>query len=270
MKKIRGYLTRLRALLRFTVQGNGSAHRVGSLTRFRIGVRLLYAELKLRRSSASTFGEQLFIVNAIFGIPPSIQGAIAEFGCFKGASSIALSIAANFTQRKLIVFDSFEGLPEPLEAVTNIHNAKIIPYKKGTYKGTLEEVRANISRYGHISVVEFVKGYFNETLPKRPQDDAYCAIFEDADLVSSVKDVLVYGWPKLALGGIFLCHEARDLEVAQLFFDSQLWSSTLRFPVPGLIGAGFGVPVDSDAFQDSHQLAGVFNFGSCLAYTYKR
>ena len=68
-------------------------------------------------------------------------------------------------------------------------------------------------------------------------------IFEDADLPSSVKDVLRWGWSKLQRGSVYYCHEARDLEVVSIFFDHAWWKSTLGVRAPGFVGSGVGLPL---------------------------
>ncbi|MEP6835792.1 MAG: TylF/MycF/NovP-related O-methyltransferase [Gemmatimonas sp.] len=269
MGKLGRFVARLVCLKRFVLKGNGGAYNVHRAERLAIGLRVFRAHRALRQQSASTLGEQLFLVNAILALPKDTPGEIAEFGCFKGASSVALSIAAKHTNRKLLVFDSFEGLPEPEHSVSNIHDGKTVGYEKGAYKGTLDEVRQNITQHGEIGITSFVVGFFNETLSVRPAHEKYCAIFEDADLVSSVRDVLTYAWPKLAANGVFLCHEARDLEVVQLFYDKHFWQSEFNSAAPGLVGAGFGVPTDAGAFNDRNQAQLVFNYGSHLGYVYK-
>lgn len=262
-------LSALRSVIRFSVFGNGHPYNISFLSRLKVAYQLLFAATRLRRNSATAFEEQLVLVNSIFAISPEDRGVLVEFGCYKGASSIALSIAAKFTGRKLIIFDSFEGLP-----VTdrNVHNfwGEAIDYKRGEFKGSFEEVRNNIERYGAIEVVEMVKGYFSDTLPNRPKNEIYSFIFEDADLVSSVKDVINFAWPRLSSGGRFFCHEARDLEVVQIFFDSKFWESSMGLTAPGLIGAGFGLPLIPGLCQDTDNGSIMFNFGSCLGYAVKR
>ena len=54
-----------------------------------------------------------------------------------GSSSVALSIFAKITGRKLIIYDSFEGLPEDMDDVGNRnypHLELTGTYKKGMYK----------------------------------------------------------------------------------------------------------------------------------------
>lgn len=145
----------------------------------------------------------------------------------------------------MIVFDSFEGLPEPVEKVHSIASGKVVEYTKGAYSGTLEEVRSLVEQYGEIDQVEFVKGFFCHTLPARPADERYALVFEDADLVESVRDVLQHAWPRLEPECIFFSHEALDLEVAKLFFSDDFWLKAHGCEAPGLVGVGLGLPIDA-------------------------
>ena len=88
---------------------------VSCVVRTRMVLRIFYAWLRNRRRSFSTLREQLTLAGAILRIPPEKEGVIAEFGCYKGISTVAMSIAAKYAGRRLLVFDSFEGLPAPVE-----------------------------------------------------------------------------------------------------------------------------------------------------------
>ena len=207
------------------------------------------------------------LVSSILEIPKGVPGAIAELGCYKGLASVALSIAAKYTGRKLLIFDSFEGLPEPEQPISHIADDAQLVYKKGDLAGSLAEVREVIEQYGEIESAEFVKGYFCDTLVKRPADEKYALVFEDADLVGSVKDVLRHAWPRLGDGCYFFSHEALDLEVVKLFFDERWWKEVHGISAPGLAGAGLGMPIDSGNWG-SVKMPGLR--GSCLAYCFKR
>ncbi len=159
--------------------------------------------------------------------------------------------------RKLIVFDSFSGLPEPADGestVFNLRQMSFVKYSKGDYYGGLDEIKKNVARYGKLDVCEFVQGYFQDTLPNR--DERYVLVFEDADLPSSVATALQYTWPRLHDGCKFFTQEAQDLEVATLFFDKEWWSRQLGSSPPGLVGAGIGLPLSMN--------------GSGLGYAVKR
>jgi hypothetical protein len=205
--------------------------------------------------SALMWGEHVALARAILDIPRSTQGAVGEFGCFKGLSTCTLSLACKMTNRRLVVFDSFQGLPKIGEHVHDFDEGTV-QYREGQFCGSLFEVRRNVSIYGAVDVCEFVSGFFADSLPHRPQDERFAFIFEDADLASSVKDVLRHAWKKLEPHCQFFTHEARDYEIARIFFDQQWWRDELGEEPPGLVGSGVGLPLS--------------RVGSGLAYTHRR
>lgn len=241
--------------------------RADCLTRANVVLRIFNTRRKNKGLSSSTFGEQLVLVDAILNIPPDKQGVVAEFGCFKGISTVAISIAAKYAGRRVVVFDSFEGLPEPKEIVHQMVSGAVIDYQKGAYAGTLEEVRSVVSKYGEVEQVEFVRGFFCDTLIIRPPEEKYVLIFEDADLIESVRDILEHAWPRLREGCIFFCHEALDLEVTKLFFNDAYWSKLHGQKSPGLAGVGMGLPIDWGKWG-TQEISG--RCGSSLAATIKR
>ena len=191
--------------------------------------------------SGSTFFEHVYIVNRLLQVPKTMAGSVAEFGCFKGFSTSSLSLACALTNRRLLVFDSFEGLPEPDQAVQHIETGAAVPYHQGQYKGALDEVKSNVTRFGDVSVCEFIPGYFENSLPRRPRDEKLVLIFEDADLPQSVRSVLCGAWKKLEPGCVFFSHEARDREVVDIFFDKKWWENAIGESAPGFVGSGAGM-----------------------------
>jgi hypothetical protein len=202
--------------------------------------------------AATMVGEHVTLAKALLSVPKQLEGCVAEFGCYKGLSTASLSLVCALTGRRLVVFDSFEGLPATNETIRHF-NGREIRYEGGLFAGTLAEVRANVTRYGDISVCEFVKGFFSATLPLRPPEE-YVMIFEDADLPSSVIDVLRHAWGRLQPGCRYFTHEARDREVVELFYHPALWQNP-QDVAPGLVGAGLGLPLGRE--------------GSCLGYCEK-
>lgn len=124
-----------------------------------------------------------------------ISGDVLECGCFKGFSSCCLSWVCNYLGKKLIIADSFEGLPDTGHSF----------YKKGDFAGSLNTVKENISTLGNINSVEFIKGYFNDSLKgfNRPLS----VLWMDVDLYESVMDVLENVFSCLAHNGVIFSHE---------------------------------------------------------------
>jgi len=215
-------------------------------------------KVHLRVVSATGITEQLAIISAILKL--KTPGVVVECGTYQGGSAIGLSLACALTGRKLYIFDSFEGLPEPASDDQHhaiVRDCQIATYEKGAWLGSLELVRGNIQKYGDLSVCSFVEGYFDQTLPRF--DEPVALAFCDVDLLESLKTCLRYLWPLMTDGGVFFSHEAHHYEIASLFYDRHWWSE-IGFQPPGLVGGGSGLGLSLQADG---------TFGSCLGYTMK-
>lgn len=133
-----------------------------------------------------------------------VPGDLIETGVWRGGACIfmrAMLAAHEVTDRKVWVADSFEGMPVP--------DGDSYPADEGwdltranTVLGVPEEhVRDHFDRYGLLDgQVEFLKGWFRDTLPAAPIDRlAYLRL--DGDLYESTMDALVHLYPKLSPGG---------------------------------------------------------------------
>lgn len=185
----------------------------------------------------------VIMATEILKIPPKTKGDIIECGCWKGASTAGLSLVCKIAKRKLIVADSFQGLPEDdKEVVHQYPHAKIFGYyKKGMYSAALDEVRENISKYGDISVCQFLPGFFNNSL--KSLKNPVVLAFLDVDLSSSMKDCIKYIWPKLIDNGYAYTDDSCDMEVVKVWFDNQWWQKNMKQLAPGYVGSGCGLPI---------------------------
>jgi len=183
------------------------------------------------------------LAREILSIPSDVKGDVVECGCWKGASTASLSLVCKAVGRKLIVCDSFEGLPDdaPDAAHRYTHLGMVTDYGPGMYSGRLDEVKDNIAKYGDISVCEFVKGFFSDTL--KTLNDPVAFAFLDVDLLTSMKDCVKYIWPLLAEGGLIYTDDSCDMEVVKLWFDERWWNETIGISAPGYVGSGCGLPL---------------------------
>ena len=85
-------------------------------------------------------------INAILATPRNVPGCLVEAGCFKGSSTAKFSLAARAAGRKLVVFDSFEGIPPHDEAHSTNIFGKPVSFPSGSYCGQLDEVESNVAR----------------------------------------------------------------------------------------------------------------------------
>ncbi len=225
----------------------------------KLGLALKMIRNNIRIESGSNFVEHLTMATAILRVPKDVDGCVVECGSFKGASATNLSLVARMCGRQVEVFDSFEGLPEPSAddaAHKLVHRGELHTYEAGSWAGTLEEVKENISAYGAIESCEFHVGFFDSTLPGFDKPCVF--VFADVDLRGSLEDCVCHLWPLLADGGHFFTHEATHMEIASLFFESELWKKLGSEP-PGLVGAGTGLGLIPRAG----------GFGSPLGYAVK-
>ncbi len=165
-----------------------------ALSRLWFIIRCLYISLRLE--SPHSQQEILAFTRMMLLAPP---GVIVEAGCFKGSSTAKFSLIAKRLNRTLVVFDSFQGIPENREDHKRDFSGNPICFAGGSYAGTIEEVVTNVDRYGHVDACRFVRGWFVDTMPtfKEPIAAAYL----DVDLVSSTQTCLKYLYPLIMPGG---------------------------------------------------------------------
>jgi hypothetical protein len=184
----------------------------------------------------------LVLAEAVLNV--KADGDIVECGCYAGASSAKLSIVAKIMGKRLIVCDSFEGLPTGGEAIVHTRRSTERAqkdWKGGDYSAGLERVRANIETFGEASVCSYVKGWYSETLNDQNLPPIISAAFTDVDLMSSAKECLLSLWPRLSHGGIFFSHDVPFIPVLQALYSKSVWNDELKSFPPIFFGAGYGI-----------------------------
>jgi hypothetical protein len=139
-------------------------------------------------------------------IADDVPGDFIETGVWRGGACILMRgilAAHGITDRTVWVADSFEGLPAPDEekypedSGANWNEAKELAV-------SLEEVRDTFDRYGLLDdKVQFLKGWFKDTLPAAPIEKLAIARL-DGDLYESTWDGLTNLYPKLSVGGYLI------------------------------------------------------------------
>lgn len=207
--------------------------------RILMGCRFVYNHWRVE--SATSWRAHLVMAMKLLETPPERQGVVVECGCWKGAATVNLSLACRATGRKLIVYDSFEGLPPPVEGDKVAERSFRNGFVPGVLLGTLEEVRDNVSRYGAIEACSFRKGWFNETLPGH--EEAIVLMLLDVDFCASLHDCLLNLWPRLVDQGILFLDEYTDMSYCAVFYSETYWARYFSSAPPGLIGVGTGIQV---------------------------
>jgi len=160
---------------------------------------------------------------AIFALKPDVTGSIVEAGAFKGGGTAKISLATKHAGRQLVVFDSFEGLPENTEE----HQKSVLGhsiegwFKAGNFNGSLDEVKQNVTTYGDISVCSFIKGWFEDTMPSFKQPIALAYL--DVDLASSTRTCLKNLYPLISPGGAIYSQDGDFPLVIEVFKNEKFW-----------------------------------------------
>ncbi len=184
--------------------------------------------------TGTSYKTALVMAVKLFELSPDVPGVVVECGTWKGGTAASLSLACRLVGRKLIICDSFEGLPSG-----DVLDREAGGYQPGDYHGTLDEVKANIAKYGDIHCCEFVKGWFSDTLPSL--DRQIVMAFLDVDLEASLNTCVLNLWPRLVNEGYVFIDEYVGTDYCALFYSERYWMEYLDRTPPGLIGAGSGL-----------------------------
>ena len=111
LRKVRAILYHCYFVFYFTINKAGREYRIGRLQKLRLATRILVNHSKT--ISFTTKIQHLVLVNEVLSVPKSFEGDVVECGCYNGSMTVSLSLACALTNRRLIICDSFEGLPHP-------------------------------------------------------------------------------------------------------------------------------------------------------------
>jgi O-methyltransferase len=137
-------------------------------------------------------------------IQANVPGDFIETGVWRGGACImmrAVLAAYGETGRKVICADSFRGIPPS--------NPDQYPADRGknwdSYRElaiTQKDVAEAFNKFGLLDQqVEFLEGWFKDTLPTLSPDRTFAVIRLDGDLYESTIQALEHLYPKLSPGG---------------------------------------------------------------------
>lgn len=200
--------------------------------RIAFGLRVVRCKHRIR--TGTSFKAALAMALKLFEMPPDVSGDVVECGTWKGGTGASLSLACRLVGRKLIICDSFEGLPD-----ADPRDREAGGYRPGDFCGALEEVRANITKYGDIGSCEFVRGWFKDTLPGLNRKIVLAYL--DVDYEASLNACILNLWPRLDDQGYVFIDEYTGPDYCALFYSERYWREHFNRTPPGLIGAGTGL-----------------------------
>lgn len=144
-------------------------------------------------------------------IREDIPGDLIETGVWRGGATIFMRgvLKAYGDQNRTVwVSDSFEGLPEPdktrFPKEAAFHDGRIMQQVYRRMAAALPQVRANFEAYGLLdSQVQFLKGWFKDTLPTAPIEKL-ALMRLDGDYYESTMDALTSLYDRLSCGGFVI------------------------------------------------------------------
>jgi len=169
-----------------------------------------------------------FSLCSIVKMQSNLEGEMAEVGVYRGGSSKL--ICELKSDRKLHLFDTFEGLPQTSESDTISKN---IYWKTAQFSGTsLESVKKYLEKYDNIF---FYKGKFPDTA-EHVKNSTFSFVHLDVDLYQSTLDCLQFFYPRLIKGGIILSHDYNADSVRKAFEDYFMKNKQQIFEIGGIQG----------------------------------
>lgn len=138
-----------------------------------------------------------------------VRGDFIETGVWRGGTVIFMKAALESLEedRRVFAADSFQGLPVPDPAYP-ADGAGPVLHDIDFLAVSQEEVRRNCDRYG-VGEVEFVEGWFKETLPKLQNEWALIRL--DGDYYESTIIALESLYPGLSAGGVVIVDDYHQL-----------------------------------------------------------
>lgn len=133
-------------------------------------------------------------------IEKQVNGLVAELGVYQGNFTKLLSDI--FTDRKLYLFDTFEGFSEKDIITERAHGYS--KAQEGRFKDT--NVNIVLEKLQKNQQVVVRKGYFPDTTTGL-QDDTYAFVSIDVDLYKPTYDGLNYFYDRLSKGGYIIIHD---------------------------------------------------------------
>jgi len=130
----------------------------------------------------------------------NIAGAVAELGVFKG--EFARCINTEFPDRKLYLFDTFEGFAEK-EADSEKYNGSCGDAFVSAFKNV--NLDAVISKMPYLDKIDIRQGFFPDTAKEIIDNFAFVSL--DVDFEDSTVKGLEFFYPRLSKGGYIFIHD---------------------------------------------------------------
>ena len=138
----------------------------------------------------------------------SLPGDICEFGIAQGATSALMANEIRDTDKRLWLFDSFEGLPRPTERdllIDDIFNLGSMEKYQGTMACGQDQVVGRLNSIEFpLGRVEIVAGFIEKSSKFAGLPTSVCFAYVDFDFYEPIKIALELLDARLAPGGVVI------------------------------------------------------------------
>lgn len=141
-------------------------------------------------------------------IKNEIAGDVVELGCYVGTTSVFLAKTLQKTDKKLYVYDSFEGLPEKsTEDDSPLGNQ----FKKGELSASKKQFIKNIKN-ANVAMPVIKKAWFSDLTPRDIPNKISFA-FLDGDYYESIRQSLLLVEKNMVPGSIMIVDDYSNEEL---------------------------------------------------------
>ena len=182
-----------------------------------------------------TQAEMLEVADRILRLAGRPGLTVVEAGSGKGGSTAKLSLVTRLAGGRLVVFDSFRGIPANREMHRNLWG-RPVEFRAGAFRGRLPSVRRVVARFGAPEVCEFRKGWFADTMPAFGGHVDVALL--DVDLLSSTCTCLVRLVPRLRPGGVVFTQDGHLQAVVEMLGNARFWRDEVGVDPPVIRGLG--------------------------------
>jgi O-methyltransferase len=173
-----------------------------------------------------------------------IPGDFVECGVWRGGASFLMADLlrqAQVRNRKVWLFDSFEGSPPPQE----MDGPAAIDYAQDTdsswyfdnCRASLRQVQRTAKQLGLTPYTEFVKGWFDQTLPAHRERIGPIAVLRiDGNWYASVRCCLDNLYDQVVSGGFVILHTYYTYDGEVIAAHEFLGERRLAYPIESVVG----------------------------------
>ena len=162
-----------------------------------------------RKELDGPLADEAFLLYSVAQAQTSVPGDYAEVGVYRGGSARIICEAKG--EKRLHLFDTFTGLPEPSEKDGGV-------FRRGQYCCPRKEVERALRDFDNVVIYE---GVFPQTVGGvyPIQNTTFSFVNLDVDLFDATSAALRFFYPRLNSVGILISHDYSVLPGVRTAFD---------------------------------------------------